>query len=104
MRFMSALRVIGRDTRARIWDVRFTSQSRHCSTKKSFRRGFERRKNTGFILTTLWGIAGAFVATYLGQALGLVSSRSDYRAYWRDPGRILILLVWGFIASRRQTP
>jgi uncharacterized membrane protein YeaQ/YmgE (transglycosylase-associated protein family) len=25
----------------------------------------------GFILTTLLGIAGAFVATYLGQALGL---------------------------------
>ena len=33
----------------------------------------------GFILTTLLGIAGAFVATYLGQA--------GYRAYWRDPGR-----------------
>ena len=25
---------------------------------------------SGFILTTLLGIAGAFVATYLGQALG----------------------------------
>ena len=36
----------------------------------------------GFILTTLLGIAGAFVATYLGQA-----RRSGYRAYWRDPGR-----------------
>jgi len=25
---------------------------------------------TGFVLTTLLGIAGAFVATYLGQAIG----------------------------------
>ncbi len=28
---------------------------------------------SGFILTTILGIVGAFVATYLGQALGLVS-------------------------------
>jgi len=28
------------------------------------------KKPTGFILTTILGIAGAFVATYLGQAIG----------------------------------
>ena len=27
-------------------------------------------KPTGFILTTLLGIAGAFVATFIGQAIG----------------------------------
>ena len=29
-----------------------------------------RDKPSGFVLTTLLGIAGAFVATYLGQAIG----------------------------------
>ena len=31
---------------------------------------------SGFIMTTLLGVAGAFVATYLGQALGWYSENS----------------------------
>jgi uncharacterized membrane protein YeaQ/YmgE (transglycosylase-associated protein family) len=30
---------------------------------------------SGFILTTILGIVGAFVATFLGQALGIVRAR-----------------------------
>ena len=33
----------------------------------------------GFILTTLLGIAGAFIATLIGQTLGLVPARSGGR-------------------------
>ena len=41
----------------------------------------------GFILTTLLGIAGAFVMTYLRSGSRLVSRRPGDRVYWRDPGR-----------------
>jgi uncharacterized membrane protein YeaQ/YmgE (transglycosylase-associated protein family) len=58
----------------------------------------------GFILTTLLGIAGAFVATYLGQALGWYQEGQATGLIGATLGAILILLVWGFIASRRQTP
>jgi uncharacterized membrane protein YeaQ/YmgE (transglycosylase-associated protein family) len=38
----------------------------------------------GFILTTILGIVGAFVATYLGQAVGWykAESRRDLLAAW----------------------
>jgi uncharacterized membrane protein YeaQ/YmgE (transglycosylase-associated protein family) len=58
----------------------------------------------GFILTTVLGIAGAFVATYLGQALGWYREGQAAGFIGAIVGAILILLVWGFIASRRQTP
>jgi len=57
----------------------------------------------GFILTTLLGIAGAFVMTYLGQALGWYQEGQATGFIGATLGAILILLVWGFIASRRQT-
>jgi hypothetical protein len=50
------------------------------------------------------GIAGAFVATYLGQALGWYQEGQAAGFIGATLGAILILLVWGFIASRRQTP
>ena len=56
----------------------------------------------GFILTTLLGIAGAFVMTYLGQALGWYQEGQSTGFIGATLGAILILLVWGFIASRRQ--
>ena len=58
----------------------------------------------GFILTTVLGIAGAFVATYLGQALGWYREGQAAGFIGATVGAILILLMWGFIASRRQTP
>ena len=36
---------------------------------------------SGFILTTILGIVGAFVATFLGQAIG--ASESTIRREWR---------------------
>ena len=58
----------------------------------------------GFILTTILGIVGAFVATYLGQALGWYQEGQTTGLIGATLGAILILLVWGFIASRRQSP
>ncbi len=39
---------------------------------------------SGFILTTLLGIAGAFVATYIGQAIGWYRAPRGRRADRRD--------------------
>ncbi len=41
----------------------------------------------GFIVTMLIGIAGSFVATYIGQALGLVSRRPKRRFHHVGAGR-----------------
>lgn len=48
----------------------------------------------GFIVTTLLGIAGAFVATYLGQALGFY--RADEAAGFIGAviGAIIVLVVF----------
>ena len=55
----------------------------------------------GFILTTILGIVGAFVATYLGQAFG-----------WYRLGEgtgligavvaVIVLLVYGFVVGRQR--
>jgi len=56
---------------------------------------------SGFILTTILGIVGAFVATYLGQALGWYSAGEGAGLIGAIVGAIVVLLIWGAI-SRRQ--
>ena len=53
---------------------------------------------TGFILTTLLGIAGAFVATYLGQAIGWCRVGEEAGFIGSVVGAVIVLLVWGFFA------
>jgi len=60
-----------------------------------------RNEPRGFILTTLLGIAGAFVATYLGQAIGWYGPNQGARFIGAIVGAIIILVVWGMIAGRR---
>ena len=55
---------------------------------------------SGFILTTLLGIAGAFVATYLGQALGWYQADQGAGLIGAVVGAIIVLVVWGFFARR----
>ena len=57
---------------------------------------------SGFILTTLLGIAGAFVATYLGQAIGWYQAGQEAGFIGAIVGAVLILLVWGFIQRSRE--
>ncbi len=57
----------------------------------------------GFILTTLLGIAGAFVATYLGQALGLYRAGESAGLIGAVIGAIIVLLIWGF-GTNRSSP
>jgi uncharacterized membrane protein YeaQ/YmgE (transglycosylase-associated protein family) len=56
---------------------------------------------SGFILTTILGIVGAFVATYLGQALGWYEAGQGAGLIGATVGAIIVLLVWGAIAGRQ---
>ena len=58
---------------------------------------------SGFILTTILGIVGAFVATYLGHALGWYRAGEGAGLIGATAGAIIILLIWGAIAGRRRT-
>ena len=57
----------------------------------------------GFILTTALGISGAFVATYLGQAIGWYGPDQGAGLIGAIVGAVLILLVWGYIERSRRT-
>lgn len=56
---------------------------------------------SGFILTTILGIVGAFVATYLGQALGWYEAGQGAGLIGATVGAIVVLLVWGALAGRQ---
>jgi uncharacterized membrane protein YeaQ/YmgE (transglycosylase-associated protein family) len=55
---------------------------------------------SGFILTTLLGIAGAFVATYLGQAIGWYQADQGAGLIGATVGAVIVLFVWGMFAKR----
>jgi uncharacterized membrane protein YeaQ/YmgE (transglycosylase-associated protein family) len=57
---------------------------------------------SGFILTTILGIVGAFVATFLGQALGWYSPGEGAGLIGAVVGAIVVLLVYGMIAGRQR--
>ncbi|WP_267422048.1 GlsB/YeaQ/YmgE family stress response membrane protein [Methylobacterium sp. GC_Met_2] len=58
---------------------------------------------SGFILTTILGIVGAFVATFLGQAIGWYGPNQGAGFIGAIVGAVVVLFIYGFIASRRTT-
>jgi uncharacterized membrane protein YeaQ/YmgE (transglycosylase-associated protein family) len=61
-------------------------------------------KPSGFVLTTILGIVGAFIATYIGQAIGWYRAGQSTGLIGSVVGAVIILVIWGFIASRRTPP
>ena len=59
-----------------------------------------RNEPSGFILTTILGIVGAVVATWLGQAMGWYGPGEGAGLIGAVVGAVIVLLVWGMIASR----
>jgi uncharacterized membrane protein YeaQ/YmgE (transglycosylase-associated protein family) len=57
---------------------------------------------SGFILTTLLGVVGAFVATYLGQAVGWYQANEGAGLIGAVVGAIIVLAIWGFVARSRS--
>lgn len=58
----------------------------------------------GFIVTTLLGIGGAFVATYLGQSLGWYRPDESAGLIGAVIGAIIVLIVWSMFARRDTRP
>jgi uncharacterized membrane protein YeaQ/YmgE (transglycosylase-associated protein family) len=58
---------------------------------------------SGFILTTILGIVGAFVASWLGQALGWYSPGEGAGLVGAVVGAVIVLLIWGAIAARKTS-
>jgi uncharacterized membrane protein YeaQ/YmgE (transglycosylase-associated protein family) len=58
---------------------------------------------SGFILTTILGIVGAFVATFIGQAVGWYGPNQGAGFIGAIVGAVIVLFIYGFIASRRST-
>ncbi len=57
-------------------------------------------QSMGIILTTILGIVGSIVATYLGQALGLYPEGAAAGWIASVIGAIIVLFVYGLIAKR----
>ncbi|QHO76431.1 GlsB/YeaQ/YmgE family stress response membrane protein [Bradyrhizobium sp. CCBAU 051011] len=57
---------------------------------------------SGFIMTTILGIVGAFVASYLGQALGWYNTGEGAGFIGAVVGAIIVLLIYGFFAGRQR--
>lgn len=58
---------------------------------------------SGFILTTILGIVGAFVATFLGQAIGWYGPNQGAGFIGAIVGAVVVLFIYGMIAGRRRT-
>jgi uncharacterized membrane protein YeaQ/YmgE (transglycosylase-associated protein family) len=58
---------------------------------------------SGFIMTTVLGIIGAFVATYLGQAIGWYRADQGAGFIGAIVAALIVLVVWGFFTSKRST-
>ncbi|MDP9901163.1 GlsB/YeaQ/YmgE family stress response membrane protein [Variovorax ginsengisoli] len=57
--------------------------------------------SAGFIVTTLIGIAGSLIATYLGQAMGWYTAGQGAGFIASVVGAIVLLFVWGMIKGKR---
>ena len=55
---------------------------------------------SGFILTTLLGVLGAFVASYLGQSLGWYGPAEGAGLIGAAVGAVIVLAVWGMVRRR----
>jgi uncharacterized membrane protein YeaQ/YmgE (transglycosylase-associated protein family) len=56
----------------------------------------------GFVLTAILGIVGAFVATFLGQALGWYQPGEGAGLIGAVVGAIIVLFVYGLVAGRQR--
>lgn len=58
------------------------------------------KENMGFIMTTLLGIAGSFLAGYIGQALGWYHAGQGAGFIGSIVGAFILLLIYGFVKGK----
>ena len=56
---------------------------------------------SGFVLTTILGIVGAVVASFLGRALGWYEPGEGAGIIGAVVGALIVLFLWGMFARRR---
>lgn len=59
---------------------------------------------SGFILTTLLGIAGAFLATWIGQALGHYGPNQGAGFITATIGALVVLFIWNRLVASGRIP
>jgi len=57
---------------------------------------------SGFIMTTILGIVGSIVASYLGQALGWYKAGEGAGFIGAVVGAIILLVIYGFSVGKRR--
>jgi len=55
----------------------------------------------GFIVTTVIGIVGSLIATYVGQAMGWYTAGQGAGFIASVVGAVVLLFVWGMIRKKR---
>ena len=55
---------------------------------------------SGFILTTILGIVGAFVATWIGQAIGHYGPDQGAGFIMATIGALVVLFIWNRLVAR----
>jgi uncharacterized membrane protein YeaQ/YmgE (transglycosylase-associated protein family) len=55
---------------------------------------------TGFILTTVLGIIGAFAATFIGQAIGWYRANQGAGFIAATIGAVIVLFIWNRLVAR----
>lgn len=56
----------------------------------------------GFIVTTVTGICGAIIATYLGQAIGLYEAGRTAGFIGAVVGSIILLILYRIVFKKKQ--
>jgi uncharacterized membrane protein YeaQ/YmgE (transglycosylase-associated protein family) len=56
---------------------------------------------SGFILTTILGIVGAFLATFIGQSIGWYQAGQGAGLIGATVGAIIVLFIWGMMQKNR---
>jgi len=59
---------------------------------------------SGFILTTVLGIVGAFLATFIGQAIGHYGPNQGAGFITATIGALIVLFIWNRLVASRVIP
>jgi uncharacterized membrane protein YeaQ/YmgE (transglycosylase-associated protein family) len=57
---------------------------------------------SGFVMTTILGIVGSILASYLGEALGWYKAGEGAGFIGAVVGAIILLVIYGFFAGKRR--
>ncbi len=63
-----------------------------------------RNNPQGFLLTTVLGIVGAFIATFIGQAIGHYGPDQGAGFIAATLGAVLVLFIWNRLVAARIIP